>query len=406
MRAMSSLHGNDGVPAGRSSFAPGDQDATDRCLRDLLHSRLQRLLSTLGQEHKLPSALRVADLLAQGWASASLARGPAWPSDITDDHSPFELSLAFSARGETARILTEPQDWQQPTATASWALAERIHERLAGEWGASLDSFRRVADLFEPRSGAPARFAVWHSAVLGEPEHPDFKVYLNPAVHGAAESSRLSSTALERLGLLSAWHQLSARALRRGGADTPLYLSLDLSSSSSARVKIYVAHHHATAREVAEVLSTCPGYPQERLASWITHLMAGPGPYRERPPLTCFAFCNGVLEPYSATLHLPVRGYGNDDFEIAGRAVALLTFPQRVRYLRVLTHLSDRPLDVGRGLQTYISLRNSPGKQAVTVYLAPEAYARPSARELTSEHDMLGQLPLGVVPKAGVSAPA
>jgi hypothetical protein len=185
--------------------------------------------------------------------------------------------------------------------------------------------------------------------------------------------------------------------LRRGDADTPLYLSLDLSSSSSARVKVYVAHHAATARDVAEVLGSCPGYPQQLIESWVSHLMAGPGPYRDRPPLTCFAFCNGELEPHSATLHLPVRGYGDDDFEIARRAAALLTFRQRVQYLRVLTHLSDRPLDAGRGLQSYISLRNSPGKRALTVYLAPEAYARSSARGLESVHEMLGQLPLGFV---------
>jgi hypothetical protein len=370
----------------------------ETCLRDLLHARLKALLRTLGQKDKLPAALRVADLLSQGWAPARLSSGPAWPSDITDDHTPFELSLAFSTGGETARILTEPQDFQQPTAAASWALAQRIHERLASDWGANLTVLNKLGDLFEPDATTRARFAVWHSAVLGDMQRPDFKIYLNPCIQGVSESAPLVRETLERLGMSDAWRRVQADALRRGDADTPLYVSLDLSSSNLARVKVYIAHHAATAHDVADALAGCPGYGREQLVSWMTLLMGGEGPYEHRPPLTCFAFCDGVLDPHSATLHCPVRAYGGDDFEIARRAVALLTFRQRVRYLRVLTNLCDRPLDAGRGLQTYISVRNSPGNQALTVYLAPEAYAPQTAAEGEVATEMLRSFSFAVLP--------
>ena len=90
---------------------------------------------------------------------------------------------------------------------------------------------------------------------------------------------------------------------------------------------------------------------------------------------TCYALTRAGVELYSTTLHLPIRCYAEDDLEGARRVSRLLTFPQRVKYLRALTTMCTRPLESERGLQTYASLRASPGKEAVTVYLAPQAYS-------------------------------
>jgi hypothetical protein len=373
---------------GEANSGLGGAENEQGTLGALLLFKLRRLLGVVHQEQKYAGAANIAAVLAQGWQSSNISMGPVWPSDITDDHTPFELSLAFGAHGETVRILTEPQDATSPSALASWQLAERIHERLASQWGADLAPFARVADLFAPDASTEARFAIWHSAILNDPSRPDFKVYLNPALGGAAHSLEVTSQALERLGLGESWRLLSKSALCRGSSDVPLYLSLDLSQSREARVKVYVAHHGATASEVAAALRGCPGYAEERVSAWVRHLMGGAGPYPERPPLSCFAFCRGALEPSSATLHLPVRCYHDDDFEIARRVCSLLSFSQRVRYLRVLTSASDRPLDAARGLQTYVSLRNSPGRQGVTLYLAPEAYTRLAPRAAHSVHEI------------------
>jgi tryptophan dimethylallyltransferase len=373
---------------GEASSGLGGAEKEQGTLGALLLFKLRRLLGVVHQEEKFSGGANIAALLATGWASSEISMGPAWPSDITDDHTPFELSLAFGARGETVRILTEPQEAANPSALASWQLAARIHERLASEWGADLSPLARVADLFEPSASTAARFAIWHSAILNDPVKPDFKVYLNPALHGTAHSLEVTTQALERLGLGESWRLLSKSALRRGSADVPLYLSLDLSGATQSRVKVYIAHYGATAGEVAAALRGCPGYGEERVSGWVRHLMGGPGPYTSRPPLTCFAFCRGALEPHSATLHLPVRCYHDDDFEIGRRVCGLLSFSQRVRYLRVLTSSSDRPLDAARGLQTYASLRNSPGRQGVTLYLAPEAFTQLTSKAARSVHEI------------------
>jgi DMATS type aromatic prenyltransferase len=333
------------------------------------------------------SALRVAELLGTGWRDEPTAGGPRWPSDITDDHSPFEFSIAFDGQNETLRILTEPQDALNPSLQASWRRAEEIHDKLALQWGASLQSFKQVADLFAPGPAASGQFSIWHSAILGDSGDPEFKIYLNPKIHGAADAGRVLDAGLGRLGLRELWSGLTKSALRRGRLDEPVYLSLDLSSKADARVKIYVAHHNVTARELTAALALSAGFDAKRVEGWLTQLVGGLGPYLARPPITCFALRRGNIDMLSTTLHLPVRCYLSEDFEIARRVCGFLGFAQRVRYMRALTGLAERPLESGSGLQTYASLRASPGRQAVTVYLAPQVY---STKAVTADESVLG----------------
>jgi DMATS type aromatic prenyltransferase len=340
-----------------------------------LDSRLRRLFRSIGQEEKVPSALRVAAVLGRGWRDEPIAGGPHWPSDITDDHSPFEFSLALDGRSETLRLLTEPQDALNPSLQASWRMANEIHEELALQWGASLQSYEQVADLFAPGPSPSGQFSIWHSAILGDSENPEFKVYLNPKIHGTDDAAQVLNAGLGRLGLGELWSGLTKNVLRRGRLDEPVYFSLDLSNEADARVKVYVAHHNATARELTAALALSPGFDARRVEGWLEHLVGGLGPYTARPPITCFALRRGSIDMLSTTLHLPVRCYLAEDFEIARRVCGFLGFAQRVRYMRALTGLAERPLESGRGLQTYASLRASPGRQAVTVYLAPQVYS-------------------------------
>lgn len=345
-----------------------------------LDSRLSRLLRALGQGEHLPNARRVARLLTNSWRDQLVAEGARWSSDITDDHSPFEFSLALNGRSVALRILTEPQDVRDPSLVRSWTLAGDIHEKLAGRWGAGLAGYTKVADLFEPTAKSRGAFSVWHSAILSA-GHPEFKVYLNPAIHGAADAGQVVAAALGRLGLGDAWRSLS-EALLRPGLDQIIYFSVDLADTSEARAKIYVAHRDATAGDLARALQSCPGFDAASIERWSRHLMGGMGPFSERPPITCFALGRGSLELHTTTLHLPVRCYALDDFEVARKVCTFLSFRQRVEYMRAVTELAERPLESGPGLQTYVSVRPSPGREALTVYLAPQVYSSPRVRNV------------------------
>jgi DMATS type aromatic prenyltransferase len=332
-------------------------------------------MHALGQSARLPASLTLARLLAHGWADQRARPRPAWPSDITDDHTPFEFSLAIDGSAEVVRILTEPQDPRDPTLLGSWRAAQDVHEMLAGRFGASFAQHGEITDLFAPTASSRARFGVWHSAILDGAHSPHFKLYLNPAIHGREDAPALLGAALARLGLARTWADFARATFRRGALDAPVYLSLDLLDTPDARVKIYMAHDGATSRDVVRALGGSAGFEPALVQTWCRALLGGDGPYDARPPITCFALRPGNVELHSTTLHLPVRCYLPDDFEVARRISRLLGLPQRVRYMRALTALSDRPLEAGRGLQTYASLRASPEKEAVTVYLAPQVYS-------------------------------
>ncbi len=347
-----------------------------------LDLRLSRLLRSLGQDQNLPNSRRVARVLTSSWANELVPPSPSWASDITDDHSPFEFSLALNGREAKVRILTEPQDPHQPSLRSCWRLANDLHETLAGEWGANLASYESVAQLFEPNPASEAAFSVWHAAILGSRRDTQFKVYLNPAIHGSADAEEVVSQAMLRLGLADPWQALREHALRRTGLDQVIYFSLDLTRSEDARAKVYVAHRQASSADVAAALTGCSGFDKASLDRWLECLMGGSGPYYGRPPISCFALGRNSRELYTTTLHLPVRCYAADDFEIARQVCKFLGFPQRVAYMRALTHVAERPLESGPGLQTYVSLRPSPSRQAVTVYLAPQIYAPAPTRSV------------------------
>jgi DMATS type aromatic prenyltransferase len=340
-----------------------------------LDSGLSRLMRALGQEARLPRARMVARVLSRGWGNWPATRRPAWPSDITDDHTPFEFSLALNGRSETVRILTEPQDAADPSLTASWKKALEIHASLSAQWGTDFRNFERVADLFTPTATGESRFCAWHSAVLGDASDPQFKIYLNPMIHGDGNSRAVVTEALSRLGLAKLWADFVSRHFGSDDADCPIYFSLDLVGTPDARVKIYVAHRSATATRMTRILAGSPGFEAGNVRRWCRALMGSSGPFDRRPLITCFALRPGAMELHSTTLHLPVRCYVSDDFEIARRTCSFLNFPQRVRFMRAITALSERPLESGRGLQTYVSLRASPGTQALTIYLAPLVYS-------------------------------
>lgn len=360
----------------------GYQQPLVATLGDHLASRLTRLLRALDQGNRVEEALQIVEVLSRGWRDQRLSATPAWASDITDDQSPFELSVAFERTSETVRILTEPQLAAAPSLRASWRAAADIHEELSSHLIVKLDTFDKLSDLFEPPTESTERFAIWHSAVMSHEHGPRLKVYLNPAIHGHEHTDEVVHSALARLGLGPAWTSLAAHAMRRPGLDTFRFLGLDLHAGADARIKIYVAHAHATSDDLARALAQAPGFYAEHVKRSCAELLGGAGPFERRQPLTCYAFRRDTLALHSATLHLPVREYLSDDFEIARRVSQRLNLPQRVRFLRGLAAYCDRPLDTGSGLQTYVSLRASQSGEALTVYLAPELY-----RGALSTHD-------------------
>ncbi|HEY2512585.1 MAG TPA: tryptophan dimethylallyltransferase family protein [Polyangiaceae bacterium] len=363
-------------------------DAEDISLGDFAHQKLEKIGAALGRPDLYDRGGPILRDMIEGWSALPVAPGPHWPSDITDDGSPFEYSITFGAgRAPELRILSEAQG-EGLTGEASWNAGLRLNSRLAARYGADLSAFARVQDLFAPMPSIPSRFSLWHAAAL-DGAVPSFKAYLNPWVAGSEAAPRLVQQALGRLGLQGAAAGLSPHA--------PLvYLSLDLVAATSARTKVYAAHHRASASEIASRL----GGRHRDIARAIESLAGTDGILTSRPVQTCHAFrANGAAE--DVTVYVPVRSYVDHDAQALDRACALLS-PADAETLHDVVHaIAERPLTMGRGLVTYVALRPSDGR--VSVYLSPEAYAILAPRRTPSaappKDSMVRELAPGARPR-------
>lgn len=374
----------------------------------LMRSKGQRTLLELGQEKlgALCEALGfgsqareiggVFAAMAVGWGDRPAGAAPPHASDITDDHTPYEFSLAIDGREPELRFLIEAQGGS-PSLAASWEAARRLNAALARRFGVSLGRLEQVEDLFAPTDPA-ARFGLWHAVCFRRGAAPDFKVYLNPAARGRERAPALVKEALARVGLGEAFAALPLhRAL-----DEIKYISLDLSARREARVKVYTAHPRASVRHIEEAVRMARDHAPGQAAEFCRAMGGGEGPYAGMPVLTCLAFTGGEALPATGTIHFPVRAYADDDRAARDRILAYLPGEGARIYRDALEVFASRRLEDGIGMQTYASLREQRGSRRVTVYLAPEVYSVRPARALQPRVPS----PLAPAPRAERAAPA
>jgi DMATS type aromatic prenyltransferase len=337
-------------------------------LGDLVRLRLGALGRALDLDEEATALTELFGSLQQPWAQRPAGGAPTWPSDITDDGTPFELSVAFAPRRPELRLLLEPQ--QLPaTPQSSFQAGLEVNERLARTYAADLTRFDLIAPLFAPEADRHARFSLWHAIVMTGCQ-PLVKVYLNPEVHGRSRAIHLVHDALQRLGLANAWNCLAT--LLTGPTRVP-YLSLDLAPGKDARVKVYLAHPGRPAATIDAMASAARNHRRGDFVRWVQAMGVRDDRPAERPTLTCFSFTDSRAEP-EVTLHLPVRCHAAND--AAALAVGQLLAPDCARTLEAAVRaVAARPLEARTGLITYYSLRRSGESVRLTAYLAPEAYA-------------------------------
>ena len=325
-------------------------------------------------ESDAPRMTRVfLDLLG---ASGSERSGgtPLFPSDVVDDHTPYELSVTLGEGAPELRMLVEPPG-VDASLGARWNAGLAVGERLRVEHGAELRRFDVIADLFEPRD-ANGLFGLWHAAGFRSGAPADFKVYLDLQARGAAGAPALLEEALARLGLGGAYPSFLREAARRGPVlDELKYFSLDLAAHEHARVKIYLRHHDATASDAERVVGDRGGAVAGEARAFCVDMLGGEGPYAARPLVSCWSFTGGT-EPSGATLYAPIASYVHDDAEARARVHRWLdrrALPGDL-YDRYVDAFARRPLASGVGLHSYVSYKREAGAPKVTVYFAPEAY--------------------------------
>ncbi len=347
-------------------------------MSSLAASKLEALAKGLGLQRLVPEALSVLEVLGSPWLDWSAGGSPAWDSDLTDDGSPLEFSVAFDGNGPSLRLLTEAQG-EGRDASASWRAGQEVNRRLAASFDVDLERLTRVSPLFAPDNSRPQRFATWHGAVLDGAKPPAFKIYLDPRCRGRAGARWLIDEALRRLGLPEARKLLAALPAQW----SPLYFSLDISAELGERCKVYLVAPDTSPSSLSATLAAHGLAQRNAVEHYLAELIGARTPLDARPVQLCLAFHAGEAHP-QLTLHAPVRSFVANDRHALELACRWLTPEDAAVLTAGVEAMAQRPLEAGRSLISYVSLRPRSDRLGVTVYLSPQLYAVAAPREVPS----------------------
>ncbi|GAA4215299.1 tryptophan dimethylallyltransferase family protein [Actinocatenispora rupis] len=338
-----------------------------------VRSQAAALMTVAGYDDTTAVNDILADLLATG--AACDATTPPWPSDISDDHSPVEFSVALDhGQRPTVRILGEAVA-DDPGCEANLAAAQRLLQRWSRRYNLDLSRYEKIADLF--LSTPPVSpFALWFSLVFRHQHPPQIKVYLNPQCRDAHHSWHLVAEAMQRLGLGAA-HRTLASAARRPGAGFS-FVALDLHHGARSRIKIYLSHTPtATAEDAVAAAVAVPGIDLDEVAQFC-RLAAGDSiGHGARPLVSGFTFVQSDTDqPSGYSLYVPIRCHVTDDAQARDRALTLAHRYGHDAGLidRAIAGVARRDLADGVGLIPHVSLRLGAHPPGLTVYLSSEAY--------------------------------
>ncbi|BAL87478.1 hypothetical protein AMIS_22580 [Actinoplanes missouriensis 431] len=347
----------------------------DLTVLDHLGGQLRRLCDVVGMDPATPVQL-LSELLGRH-GSRPLNAPPAWPSDVSDDHTPIEFSIAYNESEPPAlRILAEAFGATPGVPANALATYEFLRAQSA-RYGLSTSRLDAVRDLFATEH-PQGDFVLWLSLVFRNGRPPEFKVYFNPELTGPENSPRVVEQALDRLGLGPAYQKMVSLAVRPGELarkDRLTFFALDLQDGPQARVKLYLSHHDARAEDVARAASVVDGVDPAQVAEFC-ELAGRAERFTGRPLVGSYTITQGADRPNGYSVYVPIRSYVGDDQEARERVLPLL---ERYRFDpamldKAISAVTSRPLESGVGLIAHVSLRLGPPRPGMTVYLSSEAY--------------------------------
>ncbi|RJQ91316.1 tryptophan dimethylallyltransferase [Amycolatopsis panacis] len=331
--------------------------------------QLDRLCRAVGFD---PAERRHLDLLRRLLGPAgemSISEPPPVASNVADDTSPIEFSLAMDQRGEcVVRLLGE--------AIGSTGPRDFL-DQVAAEYGLVTDRLDAVADLFLPHEERQGPFTLWYSLIFRPGRTPRIKVYLNPQISGPAMADSLVSEGFRRLGIDRAFEAVIEHGLRRGERDNFAFFALDLDDDPLSRVKVYIAHDAAESEDVERAAELVAGTDPAVIREFLAVLGGRKGPFDGRPLVSSYSFVEGSgAKPGNYSLYLPIRSYVPDDAVARARVQAMLAqldFDGNILD-NALGAITQRPLRDGVGLLAHVSLKMGEFGSGISVYLSSEAY--------------------------------
>jgi pyrroloquinoline quinone (PQQ) biosynthesis protein C len=350
--------------------------------------KLTALCDSLGMNAKLGEIVEIFRAMTISWRDRQIGESIEWPSDVSDDGSPFEFSIALDPDKVELRVLVEAQG-TNPNLQSNWQAGLELNQYLAAHYHVSLDRFAQIADLFVP-TNADAKFSMWHSACFYPDKPSAFKLYLNPQSQHKSRSAAVVEESLVRLGFTHAWPTLAETAAQRGpDKDEFVYFSLDLAAHHHARVKVYLRHHDATPAELESALSAARNYVPGDAIEFCQAMAPAQTSFSAKPAISAFSWVESDnATPSSSTLHIPISNYAIDDRSVCDR-LDLYFIEHNIpisEYQSALKAFTKRSLETGVGMHSYTSLRREQQQRRVALYLNPEINViRPSGKIVDKE---------------------
>ncbi len=311
-----------------------------------------------------------------------LSEGPLWPSDVADDATPVEFSVALDDTGDRAvRVLGEVVA-EKPSMSANVVAARRFLESMSERLGIPTERFEAVEDLFLP-DDPQGKFAFWYSMIFRPDAAPKLKVYFNPGVRGEGRAAELVAEGFRRLGMEDAYDAATEYSVSRGELDKFTFFAVDLDDSPLSRVKLYISHFSATADVAVQASQAVDGLDRDGISEFCGLLGGSTESFDGRPLVSSYSFVEAdPKRPGNYSLYLPIRDYVADDVEARSRVVSFLENrgSDAAGLDRSIRALTDRPLSDGRGLLAHVSLRLGQFGTGTTIYLSSEGYEVLSAR--------------------------
>ena len=336
--------------------------------------QIRDLCESLGLGSCTADVQALFERMARGWGQHPVDRGPLWTSDLTDDHTPYEFSIAFREDRPELRILVESQTLAG-TVHDQWRAGLTLHDQLASDLGLHRERFDAIRSEFAPSATCRAGFALWHSVVFDPGGHHLLKVYLNPRIDGHPDAPRRVRAALQAAGFGHAWDTV-ARLMDPHSA--PCYLSLDV-MDSGGRVKVYIAHPGKTLGSYSDQLGRLSEDAARDAATLIGQFAGRDQRFEHRPLLTCLGFRSDSTA-FDTTIHFPVRSYVRSDQDSLDGISKFLHPRAFARLADALKRLAGGPLSGSRGRVSYVSRTRTPSGLRHTIYVAPLCHAAGAGR--------------------------
>ena len=335
----------------------------ERCVADL--ERLTRSLRGSQEATRVRLAmLRLGSLIGQ----RSLDASPRW-SIVTDDCSPYELSLASRKGSSDLRLLIEAQA-DPPSPGAYWQAGRELNRRLMSVFNAVLTPFETVAAGFEP-ADANAFFAIAHAIEWRGDGETVTKVYLNPSAGGRDRAKQTLQWAADQFGVGRAWGRTAAGL---SPTSDPIMLSLDL--SASPRFKVYVKRWGAEPKDVNAEYHGIVGGTGDDVLRFVEAVTGQRGPLSKRPILTVYHFDRQHDTPTKMVVDIPFFPYVHSDAEAAdrvGQALERFSIPDR-DYRLALQAIGPADLARSVAFHSWVTIQPEAEGHRITTYFNPRLY--------------------------------